>query len=111
MRVTPPPPACPVHGGELPDDVAVADDQLGFLALEFQVLGNFTDNGERENLALVADGGEVLNHHVGADAGVVADPHPALDDAEGPYGDALTQFDGFIHQGGGVDLDHAHSSP
>ena len=41
----------PVHGGELPDGVVVADDQPGFFALELQVLGDLPQDRELEDAA------------------------------------------------------------
>ena len=60
----------PVHGGELPDGVVVADDQPGFFALELQVLGDLAQDRELEDAAAAADGGEIPDHRMGADMGV-----------------------------------------
>jgi hypothetical protein len=69
-----------MNGDELADDVVVADDQARGLATELQILWDEPDRRHREDLVLIADVGEPVDHRRGADAAVAADRDVLSDD-------------------------------
>ncbi len=82
------PGSAPMQGGEFPDDVIIPDDQSGFFALKFQVLGNFSDYGKLKDPAALADAGVGANNYMRTQMGIVSDGDIAIDDAIRPHGHA-----------------------
>ena len=59
-----------VDGDVLPEGVVVADDELGLLALIFEVLGASSEGGEGKGLATFPDNGVAFNDNVTTQTGV-----------------------------------------
>ena len=91
------------EGAELADHVAVADDQLGVLAVKLLVLRLAAQRGKLPDAVFAADAGGALDHHMRADPGVVADLHIGADDGAGADADAAPQLGLRIDVGAGVD--------
>jgi len=71
---------CPVDGDELPDDVVIANNDMGFLTLKFKVLRDFSDGGKLKYLTIFPDRCPPGNNYVGPDPGVFADGYVFADD-------------------------------
>src|SRR6201991_1195642 len=68
-----------VDRDELTDEIAIADDDFGALALPFLVLRRTTDGRELRDAVVASDHGRTLDHHVRTDGRALADDHVGTD--------------------------------
>src|SRR5690606_23360811 len=92
-----------VDGGELADDVAVADLEPDALAAVLLVLRLAADRGMAVEMVVAADAGGAVDAAMRADAGAVADLDIGTDVGEGADRNAITQPRGGIDDRVGVD--------
>src|SRR5262249_5133860 len=88
----------------LPNNRPVADYNIGFLTLEFDILGLPSQNSTGRNLATLAQNHVFLQYRIRPDFGIVTDLAMRTDVAERSYLHIGAQFGGGINNGIGVNI-------
>ena len=93
-----------IHGGELADDVPVADHELGMFAGELLVLRIAANRAMRHEPVVATDGGGTGKRAVRPDLAAIAHLHASADDAEGADPHVRAQPGAGIDHGGWMHL-------
>src|SRR5262245_40554087 len=84
------------------NDVVVADDELGWLALVGEILRGAAEADERKDGVVLAEFSVALDEDVSDELGVLAELYARADDAAGADLDAGREFRALIDDGGRV---------
>ena len=95
-----------VEGAELPDGVALANDEFARLARVFLVLRNRAQRIELEDAVVAANGCMALDHAMRANGRAGRDLHMRTDHGVRPHADRAVEFGARVHQGCGMDEAH-----
>ena len=97
-----------MHGDIFAHDIALTDDELGVLALVFEVLGRMTQMDARIEDAILAQLRMPGDGRMGDHANPVTQFHIRPDHAEGPDLDTVAQLGTVCDNRGGMDISLAH---
>ena len=88
-----------MNGDRLSEHVPAADHQSRLLTLEFQILWDQADRGEREDLILVADFGPPIDDRGGADPTSLPDSNVLADHRVRPNDRSSADLSLRVHDG------------
>lgn len=95
-----------VYGDRFPEDIVIADDDLGCGVVKMKILRIFADGRAGENLVVRTDSDFVLDCGADAHFGARADFDLGADIGEGVHDDIVGKVRGIFDDRGGVDFRH-----